>query len=250
MVITDKKELEIELMQDLKELSNREQDEIKIYSALFINTCENLEKKKVNLLEKSISNQIKFYGRRIENYSQEIQDILNRYQSLFEKISNIYITWFVAILKDLQNTYDNQKIAITNCKTSIDFMNEVKKEALMYKIDNYEDVIQECKRQLKNCRNDMKNELNETFYNKTNALSVRKPNIFQKILNLFVGKNKVKNFVIDSLNVEINQLEETVNSKVQKIEDEVVNNVAIIEDAIIQTKTIYKDMLEEYGYDR
>ena len=64
--------LEKELMTTLKELNNSEQNEIRIISAYFINSCENLKKEKLQSIENSISNKIKFYGKRKKQYLEEI----------------------------------------------------------------------------------------------------------------------------------------------------------------------------------
>ena len=195
-----------------------------------------------------IINQIKFYGKRKEFYSKDIDLIERRYIGLMDKIIDLYITWYCAIVNKLQDSYNNEKISITNCKIAIDLQNEVKMAASEYKIDNYETVIQECKRQLSECKESMEQRMNQIFYDKGNSLTVKRNNIIQIILNIFIGKNKVKEFVMEPLNIELKQIEEKLSSECENIEQETINNIAIIEDGIIQTKNIFTNMLKEYGY--
>lgn len=244
----EKANLEKDLMNNLRELNNIEQNELKIFSAMFISTCKKIKSNKVMLLDDAIINQIKFYGKRKELYSKDIDLIERKYIELMDQIIDLYITWYCAIVNKLQDSYNNQKISITNCKIAIDSQNEVKMAAAEYKIDNYETVIQECKRQLSECKEGMEQRVNQIFYDKGNSLSVKKNNIIQKILNIFIGKNKVKEFVIEPLNIELKQIEESVNRECENIEQETINNIAMIEDGIIQTKNIFTNMVKEYGY--
>lgn len=248
MTNTKNMSLEKELMTTLKELNNSEQNEIKIFSSYFINSCENLKKEKLQSIENSISNQIKFYGKRKEQYLKEINSILAKYSTLIEEVINLYTTRFTAIITKLQNCYDNQKVSIVNCKISIYSKNDVKEAASEYKINNYETIIQECKKQLLNCKKDMEVEVNQIFYNTENSLIVKKANIFQKFINLFTGGSKVKNFVLNSSNAELQKIERNSTITNNKIYDTTIDNIALIEDGIIQTKNIFDNMLKEYGY--
>lgn len=240
--------LEKEFIATLRDLNNKEQDSIRIFSAMYVNSYENLKKEKIESLEKNITEQIEFYGRKKDEFLAQCNQIIEKYSNEIDMIINQYNTWFCAIISKLQDSYNNQKISMTNTKLSIDSKNEVKKIASEYRTTNYELIIQECKSQLEECKQAMENKVNEIFYNKDKSLAIRKKNIFQKIINIFTGKSKVNNFVINSLNVEINKLEDTVNSECKNIENNTINKIAIIEDAILQTQTIFKNMLKEYGY--
>ena len=230
-----KNELEKKLMEDIRKLSNIEQDEIKVYIAEIINLSEKIKKEKIQMLEKSIAQQIRFYGKKEDVYKKEIENIVKKYEILIQKVSGLYIVWFLAIISELQKIYDNQKISMTNCKLAIDIEDEIKKTASEYKINNYEIVIKECKIS-------MNYKINEMFCNKLNPLCERKNNIFEKIINIFVGKSKIKKFVIDSFYFEINKIEKEINNQTQAINEETVKNVAKVEDGIIQTEKVFKDM--------
>lgn len=240
--------LEKEFMTNLRELTDNEQDATKVFSAMYINSYEKIKSEKLESLNKSIIGQIEFYGRKKNEYSSDMEIISNKYSEAIDKIIGEYNTWFCAILNKLQEAYNNQKIAMTNVKLSIDLNNEVKKAASEYKINNYEIVEQECKSQLKECKEKMENKLNEIFYSRDKSLSTGKNNIFQKIINIFSGKSKVNNFVINSLNKELDELNKKVDNECERINTETINKIAVIEDAILQTQTIFKNMLKEYGY--
>lgn len=241
--------LEKEFISTLRELNNKEQDAIRIFSAIYVNSYENLKRDKAESLEKSITEQIKFYGRKKDEYLLTINQMVEQYTELMERVISSYNIYFCVLLNKLQDAYNNQKIAMTNAKLSIDSDNEVKKAASEYKVNNYEIVIQECKRQLEECKMNMEKNLNEIFYSRDKGLSLGKVNILQKIINLLTGKAKVNNFVILSLNREMEELETIVNRENERIEQKTMNRVAMIEDAILQTQTIFNNMLKEYGYD-
>ena len=243
-----KSQLEQDLITNLKELTNLEQNEIKVQSALFMNYCTNLKKAKLEALEENITNQILFYGKKVEKYRKQINLILTDYENMIDQIQNLYTSRLIAIIQKLQGLYDNQKISITNCKIAIDCKDVVKLAASEYKVDNYETLIRECKNQILECINNMEIDISQIFYNQNTAISIKKANLFQKIINLFLGKNKVGNFVLNPLNLEIEQIGSNLPNETTRIEADTLNNIAVLEDGILQTKTIFKDMLEEYGY--
>lgn len=247
MINTSTVSLNKEFVSTLRELNNREQDEIKIISAMFINSCKNIKEKKINLFYESIFGQISFYGKSIDSFSGEINKIVTAYDSLIENVLNLYVTRFIALINELQNLYGNQKISITNCKISVDSKNEVKKAASEYRVDNYEVLIQECKKQLLQCKKSMEEDINVLFYDKGNALALKKPSIFQKIKNLFTGSKKVSELVMNPLYVELNNLKSNVDIRSEKISKKTLDDISIIEDGVIQTKSIFSSMLKEYG---
>lgn len=240
--------LEKELMNDLRELNQNEQDAIKVFCAMYENSCEKLKNEKLESLEKSLIEQIKFYGRKKDEYSDNIRQITEKYTNLIDQMAQAYHTWLGAIILDLQDVYNNQKIAIANAKISIGLSHEGKKLASEEKINNYEIVAQECKRQMAECKDKMSNHLNEIFYAKDKSLSTKKGNIFQKFMNIFSGKSKVSHFVIAAMNQEINDLENKVKAECENVENWVVEQVAMVENAILQTQELFNQRLKENGY--
>lgn len=240
--------LEKELMNDLRELNQNEQDAIRVFYAMYENSCEKLKNEKLESLEKSLIEQIKFYGRKKDEYSEDIRQITEKYTSLIEQMAQAYHTWLGAIILDLQDVYNNQKIAIANAKVSIGLSHEGKKLASEEKINNYEIVAQECKRQMADCKDKMNSHLNEIFYEKDKSLSTKKGNIFQKFMNIFSGKSKVNHFVIAAMNQEINDLEDKVKAECENMENWVIEQIAMLENAILQTQELFNNRLKEYGY--
>ena len=229
----------------LTELTNDEQDAIKVFSVMYMKSSDKIKDEKISSLEKSINGQIEFYGRKKKEYLQDIEQICSKYSEAIDKIISQYSTWFCATLSDLQETYNNQKVAITNARTSKEKNDELYYAACLNKFDNYEIVAQECKKQLRECKDNMESKLNELFYSRDKSLSVGKANIFQKIMNLFSGKTKVNQFVIESLNVEMKELENKVNNECENIKEYSIQKVAVIEDVIEQTQTIYNNIVKE-----
>ena len=240
--------LEKDFISALKELNTIEQDQLKIYSALFTNSCQALKDKKMDSLSENIYGQIKFYGKNPNKYTKKINNIMSEYSNLMEQILNLYITKFIAIINELQNVYNNQKISITNCKLALDKKNEVKLSASEYKIDNYELLIQECKRQLIECKEDMEKDMNNLFYTKGITLAVKKTPFFQKFFNLFNGNKKIANNVFAPMSIKISSLNNSVVSQAKVIDDKTLHDISIIEDGIIKAKEIFSNMLKEYGY--
>ena len=238
-------DLEKELMTYLKELTDNEQNSIRVFSAMYMNSYEKIKNEKIKSLDKSMTEQIKFYGGKKDHYLTKINEITEKYSNLIDEIINSYNTWFCAIISNLQKNQNNQKIAIVNEKISIGSEDEKKRIASEYKVNNYEIIIQECKKQAKDCKNNMENKLNGIFYNKDNGLSLGKVNFLQKIINIFTSKSKIEKFVIKSQEFEIEKLSEKINNEVQEIGKETINQIAIIEDAIMQTQNIFSNMLAE-----
>ncbi len=237
-------DLEKELLTNMQDLTTAEQDAIRIFSAMYVNSYENIKLTKIQSLENSIAEQIKFYGKKKDDYSASIQPIIDSYTQNIDFIIKQYNTYFCAILNDLQETQNNQKIAFMNEKMCISSKDETKRIAVEQKIMNYEIVLGECRRQLEQCKMQMESKLNEIFYEKDKQLSTGKVSVFQKIMNIFSGKSKVENFVIHSLSVEMNELSTKVNEEVEKLADEMIKNIAIIKDAMMQTQENFSNMLE------
>lgn len=236
--------LENELVSNLQELSTAEQDELRVVSSVYIDEYETLKAEKIKSFENSINEQIRFYGRNPELYKEQINEFLEKYKSMLDMMIKEYNTRYIAVNNELQDTQNNQKIAIVNIKFGITFKDEIKRKASESKKDNYEIVMQECIRQLGNCKEEMSAKINEIFYNKDKQLSKGKVSILERIKNIFTGKQKVENFVIAPISVELTQLEDVVNSELEAINEETILNIAVIKDARMQTQRIFNNMLK------
>lgn len=239
--------LENELVNNLQELTTAEQDELRVVSSVYIDEYEKLKAEKIKSFENSLYEQIKFYGKNPDLYEKQIDSFLKKYESMLDLLIKEYNTRFIAVNNELQDTQNNQKIAIVNIKFSITFKDEIKRKASESKKDNYEIVMQECIRQLSSCKDEMICKVNEIFYNKDKQLSTGKVGIFEKIKNIFLGKQKVENFVIQPVGIELVRLEDTINNELATINEETVMNIAVIKDARMQTQKIFNNMLKGQG---
>ena len=237
--------LERKLVSELNELSYAEEKEIKITSSIYIDEYEELKNEKINSFKNSVNDQIRFYGRNPSEYAKEIENLTKKYSELINMIIKEYNTRFIAINNELQDTQSNQKIAIVNIKFGIKFKDDVKIRASENKKDNYEIVLGECSRQLDSCKDEMIQKVNEIFYSKDKQLSLPKTSILEKIKNIFTGKAKVENFLLNSVEVELNQLENSVSTELKNVSEETILNLAIIKDARQQTQEIFNEMLKE-----
>lgn len=242
--MNNKTNLENELVSNLQELTNAEQDELKVVSSVYIDEYEELKAQKVKSFENSINQQIKFYGKNPELYKNQIDEFLEKYKNMLDVMIKEYNTRYIAVNNELQDTQNNQKIAIVNIKFGITFKDDIKRKAAESKRENYEIVMQECFRQLGNCKEEMSAKINEIFYNKDKQLSKGKVSIIERIKNIFNGKQKVENFVIAPLEIELTQLEDSVNNELEAIKEETILNIAVIKDARMQTQTIFNNMLK------
>ena len=237
------KNLEQELMTILKYLTQKEQDSLQVLSAQYIRNYEKIKKEKIESLKKMILEQIKFYGRRKEDYMSRINALLEKYSELIEEVIKEYNTRFVSIGSELQDNWNNQKIAFVNEKISVEQENEEKRLAAENKANNYEILIQESLRQLEECKNELSLKLNELFYDKNQALALRRVGILDKIINIFTGKSKVEKFVFSALETEYKNQKEVIGNEVKNVAEQTIKNLAIIKEGQLQTQKIFNNML-------
>ena len=236
--------LEETLMTDLREVNQNEQEALKIFSAMYVNSYEKIKNEKTESLQRAIESQIKYYGRKKDEFASRINQLSEKYVEMIDKVIEVYNTRFVTIISELSETWNNQKVAIVNAKIAIEQENDTRLQAAENKVNNYEIVIQECMKQMEECKIDMENRLNELFYNKDQSLTKGKISLFQKLSNLFSGKTKLERFVFQALEVELSNQEKVIEEQIVKIEEESIQKVAVIKDAQMQTQNIFKEMLE------
>lgn len=237
--------LEKELVANLNELTGSEQDAIKVFSALYINSCQNLKNEKIALFDENLTQEIEFYGRKREKYLEEIHQMLAQYAELLDAVIRQYDTWVCAVIMDLQKAYNQQKVAIVDVKRSIGLQNKTRRKASEQKMSHYEIVIGECKKQLQDCKWGMENKMNELFSCEEKQLSVVNTNILQKVINLFIGKSRVEQFVIERKQLELEELSMRVKQTCEEIQQETIAQVAIIEDVMQQVQNVFKRALKE-----
>lgn len=242
-----KVDLENELLNNLQELTNAEQDELRVVSSVYMDQYERLKAQKIKSFQNSLYEQIKFYGKNPDLYEKQINQFLQKYENMLDLLIKEYNTRFIAVNNELQDTQNNQKIAIVNIKFSITLKDEIKRKASESKKDNYEIVMQECVKQLSSCKDEMVGKINEIFLNKDKQLSIGKQSIWEKVKNRFLGKQKIENFVIQPVEVELIRLEDTIHNELTNINEETIMNIAVIKDARMQTQKIFNNMLKGQG---
>lgn len=237
--------LEKELIANLNELTGSEQDAIKVFSALYINSCQNLKNEKMVLFDENLTQEIEFYGRKREKYLEEIHQMLAQYAELLDSLVRQYDTWVCAVIMNLQKAYNQQKIAIADVKMSIDLQKETRRKASEQKISHYEIVIGECKRQLQDCKVNMEKKIGELFFDQGKQINVVNTSILQKVINLFIGKSKVEQFVIKRKQLELENLSMRVKQVCEEIQQETIAQVATIEDVMQQVQDVFKRAIKE-----
>lgn len=231
--------LQGELMIKLCELADIEQNELKIAIALYISQYEKWREAKLADFQKSIEQQILFYGKIKDEQAIKIKELVQKYNELIEKVIVEYNTRFIAIMNEINDTQANHKISMTNMKLSMDFNSDKRKEATKVKKSNYEIVLQECFRQLAECPGELMNKLNQIFRGTSNQLMLKNLSFFEKIRYVFSKKR-----VFQKTMKELETLEEQVTEELKLVNQDTIQNIAIIKDAQIQTQDVFNRMLE------
>lgn len=112
--------IEKKLMQIIEGFSNIEVLEFEFEFARFNLELKKIYEEKIKFIEDNLDNQIKFYGKNIEDCKSEKEKILSKYTIEFQKIYNQRKEQFFNIQVEIQEMQSNQKIAIANFKTVID----------------------------------------------------------------------------------------------------------------------------------
>ena len=111
---------------------------------------------------------------------------------------------------------------------------EKKIKASLEKAKSFNEVIDFGKSTLNQCVEDTLIELENLVSIKTKSISLVEKNIFSKLINkitnIFNGKKKVKMFVIDNSDIELNRLEQNVEGIIESTRE---NTISFIEKALI-----------------
>lgn len=105
-----------QLMQEIKNLSELEVQKLEIQLAKFNKEIETYYEGKISSIEENINSQIKFYGKKAEEYIEKKDNILNEYREEFQKSYDIRKEQFFNIQAEIQELESNQKIALANFK--------------------------------------------------------------------------------------------------------------------------------------
>ncbi len=231
--------LQGELMIKLCELADIEQNELKIAIALYVSQYEKCREEKLADFQKSMEQQLLFYGKIKAEQAIRIKELVQKYNELIEKVIVEYNTRFIAIMNEINDTQANHKISMTNMKLSMDFKSDKRKEATKVKKSNYEIVLQECFRQLAECPSELMDKLNQIFRGQSNQLMLKNLSFFEKLKYVFSKKR-----VFQKTMKELETLEEQVTEELKLVNQDTIQNIAIIKDAQIQTQDVFNRMLE------
>ena len=212
---------------------------MKISIALYVSQYEKCREEKLADFQKSMEQQLLFYGKIKAEQAIRIKELVQKYNELIEKVIVEYNTRFIAIMNEINDTQANHKISMTNMKLSMDFKSDKRKEATKVKKSNYEIVLQECFRQLAECPSELMSKLNQIFRGQSNQLMLKNLSFFEKLKYVFSKKR-----VFQKTMKELEILEEQVTEELKLVNQDTIQNIAIIKDAQIQTQDVFNRMLK------
>lgn len=199
------------LNENLYNLDKLENEISMIGLAIYQKSLEELKNTKINEVREFFKQKARVYNQKIENYSNEINNNIEKYEIEIDRIINIYNNLYVNVFKIMESAINNQKIAIANIVTLTE---RIKKEdledvevekirntiiACAEKKLNYAVIIDECKARIKWCIEDALNNIDEIFKNNIYQLQIYDENIVNKIkrkfFNTILGKRSYKKFI-------------------------------------------------------
>lgn len=250
----------VQWVEKLTELNDLEIAKAKILTAIFTKTVQRVMDRKMQALEANFEEQAEFYGQNLEDYEEIYTKIRTKYEDQLMQIMNQYNKLFMNIQLELQEAECNQKIAITNFKKSSDIKLEAKgvskkdlvqeykqkMHACIQKKINYDVIIEECQKELSQCAHNAERKLNSLFGDKASQISLKEEGIFakffNKIRNIFTGKNKFNTYCIEPINVELEMRENKIPDIMKSIYQEMIYFVAKIRKAKYETNAIFENM--------
>ncbi len=257
----EEKEPNAILMDKLEELSELEIKKSKVLAVIFQKTTREIMSKKMQSLKSNFREQAEFYGQKWEDYDAIYQEIAKRYEEQLSKVLEKYHESFVNMYLELQEAECNQKIAMTNLKKSYEIKQEILKSANFDKIeeferkikaclqkkDNYDEIIEECEKELEKCTTNLESQMNALFADKLNQIALKEEGAFakliQKLKNMFSGKTKFKTYVIEPIDVELEMRDSKLPDIINDMHQDIVRFVAKIKQAKAQTNEIFNQMM-------
>ena len=200
------------LMINLTQLTELENNSLKIKSAIFLKKIEEKKNSAIKEIESRIDEEIEFYGQKPQIYSDYKESVLKKYSEEFNNILEEYNLQFVNIIQELMETNANQKIAIANCKKIRNFKDE------FLSSDKYE----EYKKIKAKYKEDMDNSLTKVEFEKNmNLLKELKNPVDEYDIKIKACIEKVKDYelVIQTCNQKLEECN-------QKSIDEINNMIS------------------------
>lgn len=248
------------LIEKLTELNEMEIAKVKVLTAIFMKTLQELKDKKMQSMVSNFEEHAKVYGQDLADYQEIYDETISRYETQMAQIMEKYKERFINIQLELQEAECNQKIAIANFKKSFDIKSEaeeVSKEKLaqdysrkmfacMQKKENYDLIIDECEKELGNSIKEAENKLNNVFLDKSGQLVLREESFLtkwmNKIKNIFTGKTKFNAYCIEPTSIELEMIERKLPDHIKQIRQKTIRFVAKIKQAKDETNLIFEKM--------
>lgn len=249
------------LLDSIKEVAELENLKMQLLSALYVKKVEKKIENNLEALSKNLEGQAIVYGVKIDNYSEKVNQIKQKYLSEIEKVKTEYSIQFINMQLELRETLANQKIAIANAKKCADLKKEYinstqkklndlsgsqiiefqvkvnsyenNKEKYLRKYYNYSSIVKDCEIKIERCMQETLDKI-ENISNKVieKAILVKKENtitkIITKISNLFTGKSKFENKVLE-IEQKIQEENLECEKAAEEIRDNTINLVADIQ---------------------
>ncbi len=248
------------LIEKLTELNELEIAKVKVLTAIFMKTLQELKDKKVQSMVSNFEEQAKAYGQDLADYEEIYDETISQYQAHMTQIVDRYKERFINIQLELQEAECNQKIAIANFKKSVDIKSEAEEAskeklaqdylrkmfACMQKKENFDLIIDACEKELENCIEEAEDKLNNVFLDKSGQLVVREESFLtkwmNKIKNIFTGKTKFNAYCIEPTNIELEMMERKLPDHIKQIRQKTIRFVAKIKQAKDETNLIFEKM--------
>ena len=267
------------LLERIKELSDIEVQEKELKFAIFNNKIYTSYEEKIKLISDNFDEQLQYY-RKKDNYGDEKEKIISRYNEEFQKIYDKRKEQFINIINEIQEMQSNQKIALANIesvyrsrdsifeseeykeylnnKNKFEYMINITKNssdiekyknklinlknpvdsynnkliALVDKFEKYDGLVFECEKKLDDCIIATEEDFETLMkYRNNNLVEQKKENIFVRLFKkLFASKRKFKKEVIEKMNSEIDDIQNSNIKLLDIIENQTINLVAKIEE--------------------
>lgn len=136
------------ILQQIKAVSDVEVEKSQVMLAIFLRKMEEKVDSSIEELRSGLKYQVEFYGRKVADYNDKIESIVDKYTNEITKVTDEYENLYVNVELELQEALSNQKIAVANLKKIADtkekFLNSEK-------FKEYNATKLELKEQLANC---------------------------------------------------------------------------------------------------
>ena len=232
------KDLISELSQDIQELGRIELNDATLNIAIFDKMVEENINNRIDFLKNYFDSKKAVYDINSNKMDDQIEDIINRYSVLLNKVAEHYKFRFNNIEIELQEIEANQKIALANFiniitdKIKLENSNKLTREnlikyqkkivACINKFNNYNELIDECLIEINICKKEFIEAFDEILEISSEVAMVEKQTKIQMFINklkfLFVGKARFQENIIrkktdDLLNIENKLLIEDIEKK-------------------------------------